>query len=84
MKHLRVPKQSRAACGVKLAKGDKLVDAALSAECDACRTSVGIARKGDKLWEGQLPVGVREIPKWKPQPMAQAKELLASAKKNRA
>ncbi len=71
------------ACLAQLAPEDELVDAAMSADCDACRIAVGVAKSTDKPWEGKSAYGTREVPKWEETPMAGAEELIASAMKNR-
>lgn len=71
------------ACLSQLEDGDELVDAALSAECDACRVAVGVAKTGDKTWETDKPVGVHPAPTWEAAPMAGAEDLIANAMKNR-
>lgn len=78
MKHLRAQqkKGKRAACSAKLTADDTLVDAALEAECDPCRVAVNVAKKGDKTWERDAPIGVHETPKWKETPMENAEAIL--------
>jgi len=75
--------QGSAACLAVLDPCDELVDAAMSAECDACRIAVGVAKTGDKPWEGKASFGAKSVPQWEEQPMAGAEDLIASAMKNR-
>jgi len=75
--------QGGAACLAQLGPDDELVDAALEAECDNCRIAVGVAKKDDKTWENQKPIGVKPVQTWEATPMAGADDLIASAMKNR-
>jgi hypothetical protein len=76
-------KQGEAACRTALTADDELVDAAFSSECDACRIAVGVAKAGDKSWEGKKAYGVKPVETWKETPMTDAEALIASAMKNR-
>lgn len=77
-----VPK-GKPACLAALGPDDELVDAALSAECNECRSAVGVALTSDKTWAGQQPIGVKPVETWEEEPMADAEALIASAMKNR-
>ncbi len=70
-------------CGAKKFDVDLLVKAALASDCDECRVKIGVALMGDKTGPTQNAVGQRSEPEYKPEPMENADEICASARKNR-
>ncbi len=69
-------------CGAVDFEVDLLVTAALASDCDACRVKIGVALVGDKGWNGQT-IGVHPEPEYTPEPMKNADEICASARRNR-
>ncbi len=69
-------------CGAKKFEIDLLVTAALASDCDECRVKIGVALVGDKNWDGKV-IGQRSEPVYEPEPMKNADEICASARKNR-
>jgi len=63
-----IAKGKKAVCGEVLLPGDKLVIAALSSNCDACRAKVGIAGVNEKTWDGKQ-IGVSKEVVWEPETM---------------